>query len=294
MPRRRHYARRVSRPVIYRSYVSLAAIAMLVLGAACFFFSCPHEQPQHSLWSKLSARPLREAGEAPASNLIYPYSVVAGGVHNPLELREAIKTDPVAAAHYAGIDLSQEHVIKLVRDRYAYVSFRVGDNIYWTSHRLRLRKGETLLTDGSHYIRTRCGNRLSNKARFPIYLHEPSDSIMNVVLPSAPETEPFAAAELAPIIFLSDISPGLSRIPLGRPFEVSAPAVYAPFLSFFTVPGCVKKNSSGKHCGNPKATAPPPPLAPTPENGVWILFSSGMGIVCGYGLLRRKREVAQS
>lgn len=298
MSRRRHRARRVPKRPVHRFYVLLAGITVLIVGAGCFFFGCPAEQPLHSLWSSLNARSPRQAAEEESSRLIYPYSVVAGGVHNPQELREAIDTDPVAAAHYAGFKLAKGRVIKLQHDRYAYVSFRVGDNIYWTSHKLRLRKGETLLTDGEHFIRTRCGNRLSKDARLPIYLHEPSDDVLNTPLPIDPESEAYAVAELAPISFLPGVLPqsGLLPAAAGRAPEQATytPAAYTPFLPFFAEPGCTQKNSSGNHCDTLRDSPPPPPPAPTPENNAWILFASGMGILWAHRILRGKRGALEA
>lgn len=284
MPRRHHRARRVPRRAVYRFYVLLASIAVLTFGVGCFFFGCPPEQRLHSLWSTMqaaSARSLRRAEQNESSHLIYPYSIVAGGVHSPDELREAIETDPVAAAHYAGFKLAKGHVIRLQHDTYAYLSFRVGDNIYWTSHKVSLRKGETLLTDGERYIRTRCGNRLSQEARLPTYRHEPSESVLNT-----PEKESETAVDLPPITFLPELSPGPDRTPApAGPISdqaVYTPLGYTPFLPFSTVPGCTQKNSSNKDCGTTQDSPPPPPVAPTPENSAWILFLSGAAILGGY------------
>lgn len=91
----------------------------------------------------------------------YPYSVIPGGAYSPEELRDRVGHDPIIAAHYADFALSKARLVFLAHDQIAFVSYRIGNRILWTTRALRLLKGETLLTDGQHYSRTRCGNRLS-------------------------------------------------------------------------------------------------------------------------------------
>jgi PEP-CTERM motif len=104
---------------------------------------------------------------APFGHPYFPYSVIPGGAYTREELAKALAGDPVAARHYAGFDLSKARVVRLDSDRYCYVSYRVGDKIYWTNHTLPLPKGEKVLTDGVHYAGTRCGNRLSDRPLVP-------------------------------------------------------------------------------------------------------------------------------
>jgi hypothetical protein len=97
---------------------------------------------------------------SPFGHPYYRYSVIPGGAYTREELEKALARDRVAAKHYAGFDITGAYPVTLDRERFSYVSYRVGEKIYWTSRPIRLRKGETLLTDGSHFVRTRCGNRL--------------------------------------------------------------------------------------------------------------------------------------
>jgi hypothetical protein len=53
------------------------------------------------------------------------------------------------------------------------MSYRVGDQIYWTKRRLILHEGEQILTDGDTTIRGRCGNRLSETPMVPTSGQEP-------------------------------------------------------------------------------------------------------------------------
>ena len=70
--------------------------------------------------------------------------------------------DPVVAAHYVGFDLAKARFFRVQQARAVYVSYRRGDDVFWTSKKLCLAVGETLITDGHHISRTRCGNEISD------------------------------------------------------------------------------------------------------------------------------------
>ena len=93
--------------------------------------------------------------------LVYPYSVIPGGVQSAAELQSALERDPVAAKHYQGFKVDSATLVRMPIEKLAYVSYRIGNQIYWTSRKVRLARDERVLTDGSHLIRSRCGNRIS-------------------------------------------------------------------------------------------------------------------------------------
>ena len=105
------------------------------------------------------------ATEAAAASLaerpVYPYSIVAGGATSVDELKKAIDADPVVAGHYSNFDLTKTRVEKLTKPQVAFVSYRMGNDIYWTRKPLVIRAGERILTDGVNVARTRCANQLS-------------------------------------------------------------------------------------------------------------------------------------
>ena len=111
----------------------------------------------------------------------YPYSVVSGGVTTAAELVEASQNDPVVKAHYTGIDAGRLKPTPLGEDRKAYVSYRVQNEVFWTSKPVNLRKGELVLTDGENFVRARCGNRISETPRLPVasIVWEPDDDTLN-------------------------------------------------------------------------------------------------------------------
>jgi hypothetical protein len=130
----------------------------------------------------------------------YPYSVVAGGVYSPAELKFAHGRDRVVQLHYADFDLAHAHLVTLTDDRLQYVSYRVKDKVYWTKNQLRIPRGELLLTDGIHFARTRCGNRLSDEPhQAEVNPHEPERAQLDQ--PTAtPETLPKMAMANAPAL----------------------------------------------------------------------------------------------
>lgn len=110
------------------------------------------------------------AGEHP----IYRHSVVAGGVHSPDDAVQAVERDPVVREHYAKVSLSKLKVVRAPERREAYMSYRIGDRVYWTSKKIALAEGEPVLTDGVTTIRARCGNLVSDVAMSPTAAEEPA------------------------------------------------------------------------------------------------------------------------
>src|SRR5579872_5315341 len=113
------------------------------------------------------------AFELPAMRPVYPYSVIRGGVYSAGELSNALRTDPVAAAHYADFGSAHVQLVQLTEARRAYVSFRKDDRIYWTRKPILLAQGETVLSDGNHQARARCGNRISATPLGPVLPEDP-------------------------------------------------------------------------------------------------------------------------
>lgn len=121
------------------------------------------------------------------SRLVYPYSVVPGGVSSSEAVRKAALHDPAVREHYETIRLDDLRLSLIPADRLAYVSYRKGGNIYWTRTKVRLPQGEPVLSDGENDIRARCGNRISETPRSPVAEFEPSEKTLNTpLLPPLP------------------------------------------------------------------------------------------------------------
>jgi len=117
---------------------------------------------------------------------VYRFSVIAGGAYNPEELREALDHDAVAARHYADFGRANTRAEQSRFLSPVYVSYRVGDNIYWTRRPVALGAGETLLTDGVNCARARCGNRVSVKPQLPVEAAGPAPGVLEAVETPAP------------------------------------------------------------------------------------------------------------
>lgn len=159
-----------------------------------------------------------------ANRPVYPYSVVPGGVQDAKELKWFAEHDPVVAAHYAGFDYDHARVVKLVLARTVYVSYRIGNHVYWTRHRIQLHKGEKVITDGKMTARTRCANRVEE---MPAQATAPSEPAVEKF------EEPVRAGEgtamkAPPVPFESAL---LNR-PMMPAIEPAAPlsTLYNPFL----------------------------------------------------------------
>ena len=104
---------------------------------------------------------------------VYRYSVVPGGTYTEGELQSALDADPVVAAHYKQLDRSRVRKEVVARDRLVHVSYRKGNDVFWTKKKVLLRQGETILTDGKTQVRARCGNCIADEALGPTSEDEP-------------------------------------------------------------------------------------------------------------------------
>lgn len=130
--------------------------------------------PSQNLASMAAQEALNHPGPARRSvRVVYPYSIVPGGVRSSQELLDATAHDPVAARHYAGFDFRKARVVELQESKLVYLSYRLHDKVYWTRKKVSLHKGEKLLTDGKTTARTRCANQVSDKAKPNVSDEEP-------------------------------------------------------------------------------------------------------------------------
>ena len=131
-----------------------------------------------TIWIVNASKPSASALESSAASLgassdavadereqrpVYPYSIIPGGAATVEELSQAIEADPVVAAHFASFDLSRTRVETLKEPRVVHVSYRKGEDVFWTRKPVVIPAGERVLTDGTNMARVRCGNCLSDK-----------------------------------------------------------------------------------------------------------------------------------
>ncbi len=191
------------------------------------------------------------------------YSVIPGGVHSEKQLAEVLAHDPLVARHYADFDLQKLRFVRLRHGREAYVSYRLGNSIFWTNHKIALFAGETLLTDGTHYARSRCGNRVSAVPKQPTSSFEPSDLAL-----AAP------ILHLSPASFkLPPLSAGIHLLPTGVGTATGSWGGPPIFPVVFFPPG------GGGSGGTPVYPSPGNAPLPTPEPGTLLLFSLGLAVL---------------
>ena len=236
---------------------------------------------------------------------VYRYSVVPGGVEDAKELKWVAEHDPVVAAHYAGFDYAHAQVVRLTLARTVYVSYRIGNRIYWTSRRVTLKKGEKLITDGRMTARSRCANRVEETPQ--------QEAASPVEPPPQKFDEPVVAGGTAmqspPVPFESALlnrpqRPGLEAV---APLSLYDPFVGGTFISFAAPPlpeglcAPVKKKGEGSAeaaattGGNKKKVGPcgtggGGSMGTVPEPGTWILFASGLAAI--FWQVRRKFSLA--
>jgi hypothetical protein len=207
-----------------------------------------------------------------AQGALFPYSVIPRGAATVGELKDTLARDGLVAAHYAGFATGRARVVRAKRNRAVYLSYRLGNRIYWTKNKMLVPRGETLITDGTHFARTRCGNRISERPMAPVSPAEPTaktfDEPSRLNVPVIP-LQPFDP----PALWASDDSP---------PWLPLAPGPAGPGGGFYVPPIPPFFCCSGG--GSSPVPVTPPPLE-TPEPATLLLVLLGLGAA---GLLRKR------
>jgi hypothetical protein len=295
-PRHRRSSRRRAKRLRARVWTGLAlavAAAFVIIPLRQHLFS---DRSAETVWLRsdpdLNSPRLPLSSTSPANvsdnfpgRTVYPYSVVPGGVRDPQSLQAAVRRDPVVAAHYSDFHLENARMIKLAAARAVYVSYRMGDHVYWTRKKLTLPKGEELITDGEHIARARCANRISISATIPdeISPAEPPVEILNQPSPQPPRN---ADTNSLNTPLLTDTgAPNSSQLPKPAPLAdfpltggltfVPAPNGPAPNPG---APGLPILPVVPPFAGSPPTGAgnPGTPVSPVPEPGAIVLFASGL------------------
>ena len=156
---------------------------LLCLSAILLLFSCSREKkPENRVAASFHAEELPNNFKVDLSKRkVFPFSVVPGGTVTRDEVKSKVAGDPVVREHYKGIQLDLLRPFRLTKPAQGYVSYRIGNRIFWTAQRLYLRPGELLLSDGLHLIRGRCGNRISLVASGPVQtVGEPTEAVLDL------------------------------------------------------------------------------------------------------------------
>jgi hypothetical protein len=268
--------------IVVRSLALLALVASFVLGA--HWLISDHVSNSAELSLSDPAGFSLNSFHLPALSLhsrrvVYPYSVVPGGVTSAAELRQVAAHDGVVAQHYSGFDYNRAHVVQVTQPKLVYLSYRRGDHVYWSSKQASLHVGETLLTDGKITARTRCGNQVSVLPQANTSPNEPMMSELDRPDAVASGMERFPG-NLASNLF--DMDPALPIQPTSHtPGFYGPPGVLVPFP--VGGGGTQKpKTPGGGGCSGPTCDTPvpPPPPAPVPEPAtIVLLFTGGAAVL---------------
>ena len=274
--------------------LGFSSVALLYLTPRLFRASSHQIEPnrqsvevtQGALYAAQQAS-LRQQEQRP----VYPYSVVAGGVRDVHELKWAAEHDRVVGAHYAGFDYAHARVVRLLMARSVYLSYRIGNRVYWTRRRVALKKGETLITDGKMTARTRCANRVEE---------QPQQESSKMEPPAAKFEEPVrpaigTAMEAPPVPLETALlnRPGVPGLGPAPPLGLYDPIgggswtpIAPPPLPSVCGVGTKKPGEKGTAIttsgdGKKKNVDPCGNGAPSevPEPGTWLLVASGLGFM---------------
>jgi hypothetical protein len=299
---RRRRTRRHRRNVLIRRSLTAVFLTVLTAGAsilALMYFSpslfeakqIPTIRVQPNLSNQ--AVEVNQAISTPQSGRpVYPYSVVPGGVEDAKELKWVAEHDPVVAAHYAGFDYERAHIVQLTLAQTVYVSYRIGNKIYWTRRRIKLKKGEKLLTDGRITARTRCANRVEETPQQAAAPNEPSAEKFEDPIGSGVGTAMQAPPASFNSAFLSH--PQMPGLGAPGPLTLYNPLEGGTFIPLSPPPlptlcSPLKKKKDGEiefdgEISGKKKTVNPcgaggGSIGTAPEPGTWILFITGIGFI---------------
>jgi hypothetical protein len=270
----------------------LASVALQHLSPSLFHASTPvgPDHPAAQAATNVLLLTQQEASRSVEERPVYPYSVVPGGINDARELKWVAEHDPVVASHYAGFDYDHARVVRLVLARTVYVSYRIGNQVYWTRHRVTLKKGENVITDGNMSARSRCGNRVeevpqqatSSSEPPPAKFDEPVHPSIGTAVTSPPV--PFESALLN-----RPGTPGLGPAPPLSLYDPFGNGTWVP-ISPPSLPGVcgVGKNKKTSGAGKQKKGDPcgSGGGGEVPEPGTWLLVASGLGLM--FWISRRK------
>ncbi len=290
---RRHRRNRLVRRGLAALFLAVLTVGVSALALTFFspsLFRSDSPATTRILEFKEQSAPVNQIlSQAAPPRPIYPYSVVPGGVEDVNELKWVAEHDPIVGAHYAGFNYARAQVVRLTLARTVYVSYRIGNHIYWTRRRITLKKGEKLITDGRMTARTRCANRVEET---------PQQQEAKVTEP-APEKfdEPLGigegtAMQAPPAAFQSALlnRPQVPGLEPSDPLTAYSPFTGGVFLPISVPPlpeglcGPVKKKGStggeggGDTNGKKKKVGPcgSSITSTVPEPATWILFASGL------------------
>jgi len=189
--------------------------AVLVFTVVLALVGCNSRAPKPRAEARKQSHLMLVSDRAKPSAVVYPYSVVPGGVETAEDVAAAAKANLITARHYSGIRVATLEQVMLGKPAQAYVSYRKNGRIYWTRRPVYLPAGEKLLTNGTDCIRGRCGNRISFTPKTPVIERaefEPPPEMFNT-----PQAQGLTIDEHAPWLDTAMVFPMLPLPAFGAP-----------------------------------------------------------------------------
>jgi len=296
---RRHRRNRIIRRTLFGVLClslgfALASVALQHLSPSLFHASNSVAPDRHyaEAATNLLLLTQQETARTVEDRPVYPYSVVPGGINDARELKWVAEHDPIVAAHYRGFDYDHARVVRLTLARTVYLSYRIGNQVYWTRHRITLKKGEKLITDGKITARARCANRVEEMPQQATNSAEPPPAKFEAPVQPAVGT----AITNPPVPFESSLlnRPGVPGLGPAPPLSLVDPFGNGTWIPISPAPlpgvcGVGKNKKTGttgsgkKSKGNPCGSGGG---GEVPEPGTWLLVVSGLAAT--YWISRRK------
>jgi hypothetical protein len=169
--------------------------------------------------------------------------------------------DAVVRKHYSDLQPERMWFTRTRQPMTAYVSYRKGDDVRWTTHAVAIPANELVLTDGKHMVRARCGNRIEVK-----------------------KPEPMPAAFLPPDVPPPDIAMD-AGLPALAPPTITPPAPPVDLLAKNNAPPTRTSTPPATWCCGVTNTHTQPPVVPEPPT---ILLVIGGGLLLTGSVLSKK------
>jgi hypothetical protein len=288
-----------------RNFLTWTCLLIIVVIGAYSVYTVlnPDNDGLTALNSALAKLPGSEAPiqTAQYERKIYPYSIVPGGMRSREEVYANIRTDHVVAEHYSGFNVDETRIIQAPKTRSMYVSYRLGDEVFWTAKAVQIPQGETLVTDGIIEARTRCGNQLSATPMTPTSDKEPDAAYFDIPdneIPGFFAPDQFIGPEQTPMAYFGESTPPLYGGTVPPPFiRPNSPQynpgsfVYIPPGTGIIVPGTPDNPGNTPDVPNifdiPDIFDPEDPST-VPEPGTMVMLLTGLAAMVIIGIRRQK------
>lgn len=207
------------------------------------------------------------------SHPVFRHSVIPGGVFSSDDLVASTRRDPVVFAAYGSASPETVRSTIVAAPRAAYMSYRIGDQIYWTRNKIALKPGETILSNDQVEIRARCGNQISDEPMLPTSELEPPVVEFDRLLDGDDAGDPAPRIEVAGGAPAAGATP--STLSVSPPLEgtmasIGGGSAGPPMGGGTPVGGSIEgpgPTTSGVSPGVPGGGSPRPPGGVTPPPG---------------------------